>query len=57
MLSAYKQMRNQSINVLSDIDEEGFDTAFKFLRPVIQGGGDMGKKLSEEELQEALRMK
>ncbi|KAJ7778182.1 hypothetical protein B0H16DRAFT_1711715 [Mycena metata] len=53
VLSAYyKQIRNsQSVDVLSDIDEDNYNCAFSFLRPVIQGASDMGKLLSETELQ------
>ncbi|KAJ7729520.1 FAD binding domain-containing protein [Mycena maculata] len=54
VLSAYKQIRAQSADVLSDIDEDNFDRAFAFLRPVIQGASDMGKHLSETELQKSL---
>ena len=66
-------MKSQRDNVLSDVGEDNFDRAFKFLRPsetfrrcamlriltkpvdlVIQGGSDMGRRLSEDELQQAL---
>ena len=33
VLSAYKQMRTQSKNVLCDVGEDNFDKAFSFLRP------------------------
>ena len=33
VLSAYKQIRSQSENVLADIDEDNFDKAFEFFRP------------------------
>ena len=33
VLSAYKQIRAQSENVLVDIDEDNFDKAFAFFRP------------------------
>lgn len=33
VLSAYKQIRSQNVDVLSDIDEDNFDRAFSFLRP------------------------
>lgn len=33
VLGAYKQIRSQKSNVLSDIDEDNFDRAFKFIRP------------------------
>ncbi|KAI0743665.1 hypothetical protein C8Q80DRAFT_855359 [Daedaleopsis nitida] len=54
VLSAYKQIRAQSSNVLADVEEKTFDKAFAFLRPVIQGGADMGARLSEDEVQRAL---
>ncbi|GLB37388.1 putative tryptophan halogenase [Lyophyllum shimeji] len=54
VLSAYKQIRAQSVDILSDIDEDNYDRAFSFLRPVIQGASDMGKRLSETELQKSL---
>jgi len=72
VLSAYKQVKSQRENVLSDVDEDTFDRAFKFIRPsgsfnrctvlqtltgpavVIQGGSDVGHRLSEDELQQAL---
>lgn len=33
VLSAYKQMKAQGENVLSNVDEDNFDRAFKFFRP------------------------
>ncbi|KAF9460768.1 hypothetical protein BDZ94DRAFT_1169211 [Collybia nuda] len=54
VLSAYKQIRAQSIDILSDIDEDNYDRAFGFLRPLIQGASDMGTRLSETELQKSL---
>ena len=33
VLTAYKQIRSQKEYVLSDIDEDNFDRAFKFFRP------------------------
>ena len=33
VLSAYKQIRAQSSNVLMDVDDENFDKAFAFFRP------------------------
>jgi hypothetical protein len=33
VLSAYKQIRAQSDDILSDIDEDNYDRAFSFLRP------------------------
>ncbi|KAF9476349.1 FAD binding domain-containing protein [Pholiota conissans] len=64
VLSAYKQIRSQSDDILSDINEDNYDRAFAFLRPsmfclsqslpVIQGASDMGARLSETELQKSL---
>lgn len=36
VLSAYKQIRAQHMDVLSDIDEDNYDRAFAFLRPGLQ---------------------
>jgi len=33
VLSAYKQIRAQSNNVLADVDEDNYDRAFALLRP------------------------
>ena len=33
VLSAYQQMRNQKQPVLSEVGEDNFDRAFKFLKP------------------------
>ncbi|CAK5265597.1 unnamed protein product [Mycena citricolor] len=54
VLSAYKQIRAQSDDVLSDVNEANFDRALRELRPIVQGAGDMGKQLSETELQRSL---
>ncbi|KAJ3572209.1 hypothetical protein NP233_g3234 [Leucocoprinus birnbaumii] len=54
VMSAYKQIRNQTTAILSDIDEDNFDRAFDILRPVIQGTADVGRKLTENELQRTM---
>ncbi|GAB1313207.1 Tryptophan 2-halogenase [Madurella fahalii] len=55
VLSAYKQIRHQEEPVLSDFDEDNFDRAFSFFRPIIQGTADAaGDKLSQEELNKTL---
>ncbi|KAF5319249.1 hypothetical protein D9619_008329 [Psilocybe cf. subviscida] len=54
VLSAYKQIRSQVDNVLADVDEDNYDRAFDFFRPVIQGTADVGKKLTEDEVQKAI---
>ncbi|KAG7090997.1 hypothetical protein E1B28_010064 [Marasmius oreades] len=54
VLSAYKQLRAQNLDILSDVDEDNYDRAFAFIRPVIQGGADVGVRLYERELSECL---
>ncbi|KAJ7793019.1 hypothetical protein B0H14DRAFT_3115063 [Mycena olivaceomarginata] len=54
VLGAYKQIRNQQVAVLSDIDEGNFDRAFDLIRPVIQGTADAGQIVTEDELQKAM---
>ncbi|KAL8723148.1 MAG: hypothetical protein Q9225_000489 [Loekoesia sp. 1 TL-2023] len=50
VLSALKQIREGDEAVLSDFDEDGFDRAFAFFRPIIQGTSDISGKLSQEEV-------
>ncbi|KAF8888772.1 hypothetical protein BD779DRAFT_1522469, partial [Infundibulicybe gibba] len=47
VLSAYKQMRAQDM-------PDNFDRAFDIIRPVIQGDADVGKRMSEDELQKTI---
>ncbi|KAJ3816462.1 hypothetical protein F5880DRAFT_1512643 [Lentinula raphanica] len=47
VLSAYKQMRAQTADVLSDIDEDDYDMAFTFSRPG-QQSSDEHKAVEEE---------
>ncbi|TFY60324.1 hypothetical protein EVG20_g7463 [Dentipellis fragilis] len=54
VLSAYKQIRAQNMDVLSDVGEDNFDKAFASIRPLIQGSADLGPRLSELEVQQAL---
>ncbi|KAJ7572216.1 putative halogenase [Mycena floridula] len=54
VLGTYKQMCNQEMPVMSDIDEDNFDRAFELIRPVIQGTADVGKKLTEDELERTM---
>ncbi|KIM79851.1 hypothetical protein PILCRDRAFT_547145 [Piloderma croceum F 1598] len=56
VLSAYKQMRAQNRSVLSDFDEDNFDRAFDIIRPVIQGDADVGRRMSEDELQKLIAL-
>lgn len=39
---------------MSDVNEDNFDRAFDLLRPVIQGTADVGRSLTEDELQVGL---
>ncbi|KAK8116963.1 FAD/NAD(P)-binding domain-containing protein [Apiospora kogelbergensis] len=55
VLSAYQQIRNQEEPVLSDFDEDNFDRAFSFFRPIIQGTADQAAgKLTQSELNKTL---
>jgi hypothetical protein len=54
VLGTYKQIRNQAMPVMSDVDEDNFDRAFDLIRPVIQGTADVGKALTEDELQKTM---
>ncbi|KAJ3736571.1 putative halogenase [Lentinula guzmanii] len=52
--AVYKQMKSQTAPILAEVDEDNFDRAFDFLRPVIQGGAEADPHLTEDELNEAL---
>ncbi|KAJ7229535.1 putative halogenase [Mycena haematopus] len=54
VLSAYRQITSQSVAVLSDVDEDNFDRAFDFIRPVIQGTSDTDPTITEEMLQSTM---
>ncbi|KAJ6607794.1 putative halogenase [Mycena sp. CBHHK59/15] len=54
VLSAYQQITSQSVSVLSDIDEDNFDRAFDFIRPVIQGATETDQNVTEEMIQRAM---
>ncbi|KXN87001.1 Tryptophan 2-halogenase [Leucoagaricus sp. SymC.cos] len=58
VLSAYKQLRHQDADVLSDVASGDFDTAFDIMRPVIQGLGDVeashDRTLTEEALEKTM---
>ncbi|KAF7324077.1 hypothetical protein MKEN_00630100 [Mycena kentingensis (nom. inval.)] len=51
VLAAYRQILHQSVPVMSDIDEDNYDRAFDFIRPVIQGAADTDGKVTEDMLQ------
>ncbi|KAI1263637.1 hypothetical protein F5Y18DRAFT_438002 [Xylariaceae sp. FL1019] len=56
VMAALKQIRMQETPVLSDVDEEGFDRAFNFLKPVIQGAGSSAlvKRFTSKEVAETI---
>ncbi|KXN81598.1 Tryptophan 2-halogenase [Leucoagaricus sp. SymC.cos] len=54
VLGAYKQMRSQQIDILSDVGADNFDRAFDLLRPIIQGTADVNKKVTEDEVQDTM---
>lgn len=54
VLSVLKQIRKSEEPILSDWDEGGFERAFAFFRPVIQGTADVGGKLTQNELSETI---
>ncbi|KAJ7131942.1 putative halogenase [Mycena filopes] len=51
VLSVYRQINAQGAPVLSDVDEDNFDRAFDFLRPIIQGTVDTAGGVTEETVQ------
>ncbi|KIP05710.1 putative halogenase [Phlebiopsis gigantea 11061_1 CR5-6] len=54
VLGTYKQMRNQNLAIMSDIDEDNFDRAFDLLRPVINGSADVGRAMTPRELEDTM---
>ena len=51
VLSTLKQIREAENPILSDFDEDGFEKAFAFFRPIIQGNADVtGAKLTQNEV-------
>ncbi|EJC99764.1 FAD/NAD-binding domain-containing protein [Fomitiporia mediterranea MF3/22] len=54
VLGAYKQMKSQRNAVLADINEDNFDRAFSFIRPVIQGAIDVDEHLSASDLSKVI---
>ncbi|KAL1745323.1 hypothetical protein HDZ31DRAFT_63250 [Schizophyllum fasciatum] len=51
VLGIYKQIRAQEEPVMFEVDEDNFDRAFQFLRPIIQGAADTDSSVTESELQ------
>ncbi|KAL1748939.1 hypothetical protein HDZ31DRAFT_59825 [Schizophyllum fasciatum] len=53
VLATYKQIRSQGAPVLSKVNEDNFDRAIDFLRPVIQGA-DANHGLDQSDLNDAM---
>ncbi|KAF7292047.1 hypothetical protein MIND_01230800 [Mycena indigotica] len=54
VLAAYRQILHQSASVLTDVEEDNYDRAFSFIRPVIQGMADTNKGVTEDLLQSTM---
>ncbi|KAJ7105882.1 putative halogenase [Mycena epipterygia] len=54
VLGIYKQINSQESPVFSDINEDNFDRAFDFLRPIIQGAADTDRTVTENHIQSTL---
>ncbi|KAL0952401.1 hypothetical protein HGRIS_006677 [Hohenbuehelia grisea] len=54
VLSAYHQIRAQEAPVLAKTEEDNFDRAFDFFRPIIQGNSDVGRKLEGDDLRKTV---
>ncbi|KAJ8495116.1 hypothetical protein ONZ45_g12997 [Pleurotus djamor] len=54
VLGAYRQMRQQKQPILSDINEDNFDSAFALFRPVIAGMADASDKLDDGQVDKAM---
>ncbi|ESK89117.1 radh flavin-dependent halogenase [Moniliophthora roreri MCA 2997] len=52
--AAYRQIKSQADPILSEVDEDNFDRAFNFLRPVIQGATEHEPSLDAKELDDAI---
>ncbi|KAL5513601.1 hypothetical protein ACEPAH_4000 [Sanghuangporus vaninii] len=50
VLGTYEQIKAQDEPILSEADEDNFDRAFEYFRPVIQGSVDVYNMLSEKEI-------
>ncbi|WPH01957.1 Hypothetical protein R9X50_00481100 [Acrodontium crateriforme] len=56
VVTSLKQIRKQNEPVLNDFDGEGFDRAFGFLRPIIQGtaDADIGGKMTQDQVSKTI---
>ncbi|KAF7318411.1 hypothetical protein HMN09_00350300 [Mycena chlorophos] len=54
VLAAYRQILHQTLPALSDVEEDNYDRAFSFIRPVIQGMADANNGVTEDMLQSTM---
>ncbi|KAG6867584.1 hypothetical protein C0993_000873 [Termitomyces sp. T159_Od127] len=54
VLGVYKQIRAQKEDILTEMDEDNFDRAFRLLRPILQGAADIDPRLTHRELEGAV---
>ncbi|KAL4066069.1 hypothetical protein J3A83DRAFT_350187 [Scleroderma citrinum] len=54
VLSLYQVIWGTKLDILDEVNKDDFDQIFSVLRPVLQGSTDMGLRLTEGEIQEAL---
>ncbi|KAG7439819.1 FAD/NAD(P)-binding domain-containing protein [Guyanagaster necrorhizus] len=50
VLSAYHQIQSQDSPILSAQEDDNFDFAFDFFRPIIQGNTESGRKFADDDL-------
>ncbi|KAK7052574.1 hypothetical protein R3P38DRAFT_2861177 [Favolaschia claudopus] len=50
VLGVYQQIHAQKNAIISDVDEDNFDRAFDFIRPVIQGDSDTHSKVDMQKV-------
>ncbi|KAK7052572.1 hypothetical protein R3P38DRAFT_2861151 [Favolaschia claudopus] len=50
VLGVYQQIHAQKDAIMSDVDEDNFDRAFDFIRPVIQGDNDTHSKVDMQKV-------
>ena len=48
VMAVLRQLRKRNTSILGDENEDGFDTAFGFIQPVIQGTADTGERKADD---------
>ncbi|KAF7359930.1 FAD/NAD P-binding domain-containing protein [Mycena venus] len=54
VLAIYKQINSQASAILSDVNEDNFDRAFDFLRPIVQGAADTDPSVTDVVVQRTI---